>query len=341
MAPLSTTLPELERIWLLLEHRRPELAEQLARRRLAADPADWPTHLALAAALRLLDRLTEAREAAQEAIRLAPEAAETHFALAQVRGQLGQLPESAVAADEALRLAPYQASYYGFRAQLFLIQRRYQEVVECAEAGLRTNPQQPDCLLWRALAQEALDQPAAADHDFARLLRIAPENELVHSRLGQLLLRRGEPRAAEPHLAEALRQAPEEAPQLVPLLRQARLQATWPDWLLRGVRREVSERGLGIEPGYKAVGLRLAIVFFTYRAEWITRHEPAFGRPPLVHPWASSPLAWTVFGASLAALIYLNATQHLRAGPTIFMLTIFGLRFILRRQKPAAGAPNF
>lgn len=36
VASSCTAIPELERIWLLLEHHGPQLVEQLARRRLAA-----------------------------------------------------------------------------------------------------------------------------------------------------------------------------------------------------------------------------------------------------------------------------------------------------------------
>lgn len=338
-----SAVPELASIWQLLELRRPALAETAARHRLATDPADGPTLLALTEALRQLNRLPEAREAAQAAIRRVPEAAEAHYALALVRGQLGQLRETVAAVDEALRLAPHRAQYYGYRAQLFCAQRRYPDAIKCAEAGLRIDPQQPTCLLWRALAQEATDQPDAADQDFARLLRVAPESEVVHSRLGQLLLKRFEPQAAERHLAEALRQAPEEAPRLVPLLQQARQQATWPGWLLRNTRQEVEARALGIGPGLKAVLVRLAILVCTLRANWLLRHDPVFqalAKPPLVRPWASTPLVWVGLVGLVAAFIYVNATQHLRAGPTIFMLTIFALRYMYKRQENNAGAPH-
>ncbi|HEX8327333.1 MAG TPA: tetratricopeptide repeat protein [Hymenobacter sp.] len=344
MTGSATSIPELERIWLLLEHHRPQLAEQLARQRLAADPAGWATFLALAAALQQLNRLTEAREAAQAAIRIAPEAAEAHYALAQVRGQLGQLHETITAVDEALRLAPHQAEYYGYRAQLFYVQRRYAEAVKCGEAGLRIDPQQPNCLLWRALAQEARDRPHAADQDFDLLLQVAPESALVHSHLGQLLLKRFEPRAAEPHLAEALRQSPEEAAQLVPLLQSARQLATWPAWLLGAVRREASERTLGVELGFRTLPVRLAVVAYTSRAEWLNRHDPLFqlhNKPALLRPWASSPPAWAALAMLLAAAIYLNVTLRLRAGPAIFMMAIFAVQYMRKRQSKDNSFPRF
>ena len=232
--------------------------------------------MACAEALRQLGRLTEARETAQTAIRLAPEAAEAHYALALVRAQLGQFAETVAATTEALRLAPWQARYHAFRAQLFFLKGQNAEAVQCADNGLRHDPQHPDCLLWRALAQDARDQPAAADRDFARLLQVAPESSLVHHQLGQVLLRRHQPQSAEPHLTEALRQDPDLAPQLVPLLQQARRQATKPPWLLRDIQWQDQERAYGLEPGFKTILLRLASGLFGLRARWQTRHDPLF-----------------------------------------------------------------
>lgn len=342
--PHSQNIPSLAGIWQLLELHRPALAEAAARQRLAADPVDWPTLLALAEALRQQERLSEARQVAQAAILLAPEAAEAHYALAQVRGQLGQLPETVAAVDEALRLAPHHAKYYGYRARLYYAQHRYPAAIRCAEDGLRLDPEQPNCLLWRALAQEALDQPTAADQDFARLLHIAPVSSVVHTRLGQLLLKRGELTAAAPHFAEALRQAPEQAPQLIPLLRQARKQAVWPGWLQRAVRRELAERGLGIAPGFRTVLVRLALVACDLRAAWFPRPDPLFpvlAPPPLVRPWAATPLAWAAFVTVLAVLFYFDVLLRLRAEPGIFMLTIFALRYLHKRQNADSDSPPF
>lgn len=334
MTPFDSTVPELDRIWLLVEHHRFALAEDAARRRLAADPTDWPTLLALAAALRLLDRLTEAREAAQAAIRLAPEAADTHYALAVVRGRLGHLSEAMSAVNEALRLEPHRAEFYASRAQLFHVQGRHAEAVRCAEAGLRLDPRQADCLLWRALAQEARDQPAAADHDFARLLEVAPASSTVHRQLGQFLLRRHDPRAAEPHLSEALRQDPNLAPQLLPLLRQARRDATWPDWLLHQVRQEVEARAIGVAPGMKTRLIRVGMLFYGLRATLLTRHDPLFqmGKPPLRRPWANHWLVWSTLFTLFAASLYASFRYEPGRAPTVFIAAFLVFRYLSARE---------
>jgi tetratricopeptide (TPR) repeat protein len=250
-----------------------------------------------------------------------------------VRGQLGQLAQTVAAVNEAIRLAPHRAEYYGYQAQLFYAQQRYPETIRWAETGLHIDPEQPNCLLWRALAQEAVDQPGAADQDFARLLSVAPASAVVHRRLGELLLNRGELAAAVPHLAEALRQAPHQAPQLLPLLRQARKHTTYPSWLQRAMRRETNARAVGAKAGFWSVLVRMALVVHAVINAWFPRPAPLFpilDPPPLVRPWAARPLAWLVLMLLLALLVYCNAMLQLRAGPGIFMMAFFALRYFLK-----------
>ena len=232
--------------------------------------------MALAEALRQQDKLDEANAVARTAIQAAPDADETHFALAQVLGRQGKLREADAAVVEALRLDPNYAPYYGYRTQILFLRGRYPAALGCAQDGLRLDPEQVECLLWRALTQEQQEHPSAADHDFQRLLRVAPESALVHTQLGSVLLNRHEPAAAAQHLTEALRQDPESAPQLVPLLGQARRQATKPHWLLRDIQREDQAREIGLEPGLKSVLVRAMNGAYTLRARWLTRHDPLF-----------------------------------------------------------------
>lgn len=273
---LPFVVPELERIWLLLQHHRYGLAEDAARRRLAINPADWQAYVLLTHALRFLDRLAEARITATNAVSFAPQSASAHFVLAQVCGQQGFFEEAHAATIEALRLNPSQAEYHGFRAQLFYLRGSYNAAISCAEDGLRFNARHADCLLWRALAQEAKDRPEAADADFRRLLHLAPNSYLLHRQLGRVMLQRYEPHQADMHLTTALRQEPEEAAELIPLIQKARRQATWPSWLLRGCRHEASERALGLEGGMRMAFFKVAIGMLSLRTWWLTRHDPVF-----------------------------------------------------------------
>ncbi|WP_460504043.1 tetratricopeptide repeat protein, partial [Hymenobacter agri] len=297
---------------------------------------DWQALLALAEALRQLNQLLPAREAAQAAIVLAPAAAEAHYALAQVNGQLGHFAETVAATEEAIRLDPHQPRYYGYRAQLCYAQGHCTDAIRYAETGLRLDAEQPHCLLWRALAQEATQQPNAADQDFAQLLRVAPGSAVVHARLGQLLLLRNNFAAAAPHLAEALRQDPSQAFQLMPLLRHARQQATLPGWLHRAVQRELQARAADIAPGFGSLLVRVALVAHAVWRGWFPRPDalfPMLDPPPLRRPWATTPLAWLGLTGLVSALIYVNATQHLRVGPAICVLAILALRYMHQRQQ--------
>lgn len=276
MSPTPQSPPSLVRIWQLLELRRPALAETAARQRLATTPTDWQTLLALTEALRQQQRLPEAADAATAAIRAEANAHQAHFALAQVLGSQSRLHQAEITVRQALRLAPRVPRYHGFRAQLFLLQHSYKAAIDCAEEGLRLAPEHADCLLWRALAQESLDQPAAANADFQRLLRVAPESELVHARLGQVLLNRYRPADADRHLSEALRQNPARAPELVPLIRQARRQQLWPAWLLHSEQRGAERRALGLYPGLGTLFNRIRGTGAVARARWRTRHDPLF-----------------------------------------------------------------
>ena len=276
MPDSSSALPSLASIWQLLELHRPALAETAARQRLATDPTDWQTLLALTEALQQQQRLAEAFITASAAIQAEANAHEAHFALAQVLGSQGQLHQAEIAVQQALRLNPREARYHGFRSQLLYLLHYYKTAISCAEEGLQLAPEHADCLLWRALAQESLDQPAAADEDFERLLRVAPESELVHARLGRMLLNRYQPAAADNHLTEALRQNPGRAAELGPLLRQARERRLWPEWLLRSEQRADERRALGLDPGLGVLLNRMRGVGHVARGWWRIRRDPLF-----------------------------------------------------------------
>ncbi|RZK62923.1 MAG: hypothetical protein EOO59_01245 [Hymenobacter sp.] len=262
--------------WRLLQLRRPELALRMADQLLARNPASPSALVIRSEALRWLKRLSEAVDAARQAVALAPHAAGTFAALARAYGQQGELYEAELAIREALRLTPTEAAYYAFLAELHYLLRRPAEAIATAQDGLALNAQQADCLLWLALAQEALSHPEAADEAFSRLLYVAPTSDLAHAKLGQVLLQRYEPAAANRHLSAALRQAPGRAAELLPLLRQARRQQHWPAWFLRSEQRARTLRALGTAPGLGVFVNRLRASWAVARARWLTRHDPLF-----------------------------------------------------------------
>ncbi|MGY3089780.1 tetratricopeptide (TPR) repeat protein [Hymenobacter sp. UYAg731] len=275
MARFPPGTSALARVWLLLEHHRPQQAAQLARQCLAAAPDHAPTHLALAEALRQLGRLDEARQAGQTALGLAPEAAQGHYLLALVLGQQGHLRKATVALDEALRLDPTRGEYFGLRAQLCYVQGQYHAAIQYAGHGLRADARQADCLLWRALAQEKLTRTTAADATFDQALRIAPNSALVHQWRGQLLLRRFEPHQAALHLTEALRLTPTNRA-LLPLLQQARRRQLWPTWLTQLHQKRQRDWSTGLPVSWTGPVVGILVPFFELRGWWQTRTDPLF-----------------------------------------------------------------
>lgn len=262
--------------WQLLRLHRPELALRMAEQLLAANPAALPALLARAEALRQLGRLPEAAEAAREALGTAPQSDAAFFALARILGQQGELRQAHAHVVEALSLDPLNADYHAFQAQLLYLLGRQKPAIASADAGLRLNGNHPDCLLWRAMAQEQLDQPDQADADFRRVLRLAPNSALAHTQRGKQLLWRCEPAMAAVHLAEALRLSPTQSPALIPLLRQARREQHWPAWLRRHQRQLRQERKLGIIRDLPSRVVSLALPWHRLRSWWLTRHDPLF-----------------------------------------------------------------
>ena len=227
--PAPAAADELAHLRQLLELNRPELAETLARQRLATYPHEPEIQLVLSCALMRLGRYPEALAVAEVAISLDPESVVAHHYRAYNLAQLGQLASAIEANREVLRLGPH-SRYFGDQADWLYQLRRYPEAVAAASTGLQLNARAEHCLMWRALALEMLGQPALADADFKAALEIAPADAWVYDSWGRTLLRRYQP-AAAPLLAEAMRLKPDWADQLAPLLQQIQRWAGWPRWL--------------------------------------------------------------------------------------------------------------
>lgn len=244
--PAPAAADEPARLRQLLKLNRPELAETLARQHLATHPRELETQLALSCALMRMGRYPEALAVAEAAIGLDPESVVAHHYRAYNLAQLGQLAAAVEAIREALRLWPH-SRYFGDQADWLRQLARYPEAVAAATAGLQLDARAVACLLWRALAHEALGHPERADADFQAALEIAPADAWVRSHRGRTLLRRYQPAAAAPHLAEALRLQPSWADQLAPLLRQAQRWPGWPRWLAS--QQAQYQAGLAAKPG--------------------------------------------------------------------------------------------
>lgn len=303
-APLRTSAFSAQAARQLVQLHRPALALELADRLLARNPFNIQALGVRTEALGALQRLPEAISTARHAVAIAPQNAYTHAALAWVYGRQGNLWAAVDTIQEALRLNPYNADYYALLAQLQYSLRRPDETVTSANGGLAINARHPDCLLWRALAEEQLNEPTAADLHFRQLFRLVPTNAAAHAHRGKQLLRRGELAQAATHLATALQLAPVRSAELVPLLRQARREQHWPTWMVRRrqqLRQEWQEQHV---LSYRGGNTLLLIPFFAARSWWHTRHDPLFqlSRTQVLRRWQK---AWLGSILLLPPLIFL------------------------------------
>lgn len=336
-APPAPELLAARRIWQLLHLSRPALALEQAEQLLAQNPASVQALWGRTEALRQLGRLPEALTAARQAVAQVPQSATLFSALARVLGQQGRLWLAVDAIRESLKINPMNANSYALLAELQYLLHYPDETVTSAESGLFVNAQHTDCLLWRALAQEQLSQPAAADHDFQQLLRLAPNSSQAHAQRGKQLLRRCELQAAAVHLAEALRLAPMRSAELVPLLRRAQREQHWPAWLVR--RRQQLRQGQRVLNS-RDWAMLLLLPFFWARGWWRTRHDPLFQRSR-AQVWELRLRLWVALVVSVPILAFLGdyaglfdasaplsipQMVGLLAGGLLFHLSIYLLR---------------
>ncbi|TDN37538.1 hypothetical protein A8B98_03145 [Hymenobacter sp. UV11] len=323
-------------MWQLLELRRPELALAMAEHLLATDPAALSPQLARIEALFQLRALPQAEQAARMLIAQAPQLPAAFCALARATGQQGELKAAEEAIREALRLDPYEAAYHANLAQLCYLQGQPQAATAAAETGLFIDAQHLDCLLWRALAQEQLSHSTAADSTFEELFYLEPNNALAHTRRGKQLIWRCKPAAAIIHLTEALRLAPTQSVELVPLLRRAVREQQWPDWLRYHQRRARLGTGL-VMASLHGLLAGTVMPWYRLRSWWLTRHDPIF---QYKLPARRNPATWFLIGYVLVYLVSVCAFGYLflLLGIPTFLATIPALfigRTMLARAKVA------
>ncbi|MBT9393362.1 tetratricopeptide repeat protein [Hymenobacter sp. NST-14] len=198
----------ISRVQLLLQHKRPQEAEQEARRQLRNDPDHSFLHALLALALTEQGQLPEAQHEAEQAVHLDPESSFGFYVLSAVLQRQHELPAALEAIEQALVLDPEDADYQHVLGLIRFQQGQLHGALRAAEAGLRADPTHVDCLGLRArcLARLGRRQEAAADLNEA--LRHNPSDAGTHADLGWVALERGRAKEAAGHFREALRLNP-------------------------------------------------------------------------------------------------------------------------------------
>ncbi|MFD2787058.1 tetratricopeptide repeat protein [Hymenobacter rubripertinctus] len=199
---------QISRVQLLLQHKRPQEAEQEARRQLRDDPENGFLHALLALALTEQDQLPEAQQAAQRAVHLDPENSFGFYVLSAVLQRRHELPAALAAIEEALALDPEDADYQHVLGLIRFQQGQLHGALRAAEAGLQADPTHVDCLGLRARCLARLGRRPEAAADLNEALRHNPTDAGTHADLGWVALERGRAKEAATHFREALRLNP-------------------------------------------------------------------------------------------------------------------------------------
>ena len=194
------------RVW--LAQGREDLAEPALRRVLAEDPDDALAHALLGLCLVKLERLGEALEQAQEAVRCGPDQAIGHYVLGVASLERGDVARARRAIDEALRLEPDDAAAWTVRGSIELRERRWRPALEAADRALRLDAEHLGAANVRAIALQQLGRGGEADTEIARALGQDPEDAATHVNAGWRWLAQGRAEEASRHFLEALRIEP-------------------------------------------------------------------------------------------------------------------------------------
>jgi len=205
---MTTSAQSLERARTLLTMSRPADAERQVRGVLTEEPHHPTAHAFLALALSQQGRHDEARDAAHEAVRLAPEHWFPHYVAGQVHLRARRPDEAVAAAEAALAVAPEQASVWELLARAHVPMGRWPQVIEAARRGLAVDPQQPDLVGLLSLAHTALGEAEPARATAAHALRLNPESATAHLVHGRAALAFGDPRVAADAFRQVLRLDP-------------------------------------------------------------------------------------------------------------------------------------
>lgn len=201
--------PHLQRALILLEQRRPDLAEAELRRSLADDPDNGFAHSLLANCLCERDELGDATQEARQAISLEPDSPNSHATMAHVMFRRNRLPEARTAIRESIRLNPYEPASFAVLAAIEYALRDWPKTLAAAEEGLRIDPEEVGCNNYRAMALVALGRRDEAGATMGTVLALDPENAFSHANQGWAMLHAGESAKAKEHFREALRLEPD------------------------------------------------------------------------------------------------------------------------------------
>jgi tetratricopeptide (TPR) repeat protein len=167
-------------------------AETLYRTTIARNPASWMAHNNLGVVLaHMPDRMPEAVEEYQAALRIKPDYAEPHTNLAHILSlRPGRLPDAIAEVRESIRLNPESAeAHVDLAGFLSRIPGRLPEAISEYQRALHINPNQPEA--HNNLGTVLADIPGGlpdAIHEMETAVRLEPDNAHFHDNLAAALM---------------------------------------------------------------------------------------------------------------------------------------------------------
>ena len=212
----NNSTDEMSHLWLQvlprgIQDQRIVLQESLMRHWLQKYPNDYTAHFNLGAVLQSMDRIEEAIQEYNEALRTKPDDAVTRNSLGTVLQAKGLYDDAIKQYQEALRLKPdYTSVHYNWGNALLALGQPEAAMSHFQEI-LRINPQDADARnnLGTAFAMRE-DLPRAVEQ-FTQAISLNPDHPLAHSNLGGVLAKQGQVAQAAAEYEQALRVNPQDA----------------------------------------------------------------------------------------------------------------------------------
>jgi tetratricopeptide (TPR) repeat protein len=160
-------------------------------------------------AMQQLDRIPEAEELFQQALRLNPNSIDSHAKLGNIFLQEGKVSEALAHYEQVLSMYPNSAEAHYYCGLALMELGKVPEAVEQYEQTLRIKPDFVEAHLNLGVELEKLGRTTDAIRHYEETLRIRPESPEAHLDLGTALFTEGRAQEAIAHYDEALRIQPD------------------------------------------------------------------------------------------------------------------------------------
>jgi tetratricopeptide (TPR) repeat protein len=188
---------------------RSDLAAQVHREAVEANPDDPEARISLAGALRATGDVEGALEQYREAMRLSPEDATIRYAIGTLLTAAGRFEEGIPFFEAAIELDPDHVSAFIAMARARLVTGDLEEALASYDAAMAIDPNNRMVLLGRSAVFDKLGRREEAVAVLLEIVETDPDDAEAHVNLASYLIEAGEPDEAMAILDEALESDPE------------------------------------------------------------------------------------------------------------------------------------